>query len=107
MRQPTLFDAPLARHTDPETSHEAAKRMARSGRAKAHAAVALAIVHRAPGRTYQELWAEATDAERETLGDAVELMRRLGDLRRAGTVSNGVARVCRVKGNRMMTWEAV
>lgn len=96
---------PAARASDPATSHEAAARMARSGAAKAHATIALALVRRRPGCTFHELFVEvATDDERAALGSEVELMRRLGDLRRDGKVRNGDARACRVRGTGMMVW---
>lgn len=112
--QPRLFAAdcygggePAARKTDPETSHQAAERVKRSGIAQAHAVIALAIAERLPGSTFHELWAEATEAERAALGDTTELMRRLGSLRNAGKVNHGPARACRVKGTQMVTWVLV
>lgn len=116
-KQPLLFDAPgspyksapLAANADPETSHEAAERHASSGKMGTNAAIALALVQRHPGKTYHELWHLATDAEKRVLGDHIELMRRLGGLKSCvpAVLRHGEARLCQIKGTRMVVWEVV
>jgi predicted HTH transcriptional regulator len=108
----TLFDfadAPLARATDPQTSHDAARNVTASGTRAAHCATILAAVKANPGSTAGEL-AEFTGIDR------VEVGRRLPDLRNAGQVRNTrnadwgkpsqYSRTCLVYGNKMMTWYA-
>ena len=97
----TIFDMdaePRARHTDPPTSHEAARKVARSGRADAHKAMVMRIVQLHPGLTYREI------AGALEWTDHVEVMRRLNDLERAARVRKGAARECSTNGNRMATW---
>ena len=91
----------LARRSDPPTSHEAAAKMQRSGRADAHCAIVLAAVVAHPGLTYREL--------ADLCGlDPVEVMRRLGDLQLGLTpkVVKAEARQSANGGNRMTTWRA-
>jgi hypothetical protein len=99
---PQPLPDPGARHSDPDTSREAARQAKRSGRQHRHAAVVLDLVRRNPGSTSGELW-EASNGQLERH----EVSRRLADVCRAGLVRQGVARVCRVKGTKMVTWEAV
>lgn len=114
MKQPNLFGAPnqfgayepLAAKADPPTSHEAAAAHQSSGKLGVHAAIALALVKRHPGKTYQELFALARPEEKFKLGDPTELMRRLSGLKH-GYVRQGPARVCEVGGRRCVTWEVV
>lgn len=100
------FDAPHAANADPETSHEAAVRMERSGKLNRHCEIVLAIVRRSPG-TYAELWESANDAERAELGDAAALQKRLADLVKRGAIKRLPARACGVKGTSMQPVEAV
>lgn len=108
----TLFDylPPLAppiearaAHADPATSHEAADRMTRSGRAAANAAAVLALVRANPGLTSREL----SELPACPAGiDRWECARRLPDLERHGRVRKGPARACRSSGTRAVTWWA-
>lgn len=92
---------------DPVTSHEAAERHEKSGKAKAHREIALAMVQRNPGKTGHELWRDATDEERKELGDHQELYKRLNDLKHDQKVQQGPKKVCSVKDALMVTWELV
>lgn len=106
MKQASLFDGsnqltvtPLARKTDPSTSHDAAREHKESGNADRSAAKVLDAVNRFPGLTAVEL------AERAGL-DRYEVSRRLSDLRGKQLVRNGEERPCAIKGSRMTTWIA-
>ena len=86
-----------ARNTDPFTSHEAAHDTEASGCASAHRNRCLDEVLKHPGETAAEI-AVAVGLERHAPS------RRLPELRDAGLVINGPARVCRVKGRMSLTW---
>jgi len=86
------------RRSDPETSREAADHMERTGKAKTHKMMCLAVVQEKPGLTAAEIAVEA-GLERH------EASRRLPNLRDEDhSVYNGAARECTVVGNRSMTW---
>lgn len=95
-----LFVHARSRKSDPSTSHEAARRMTKSGVASAQAAAVLAIVRANPGCTSAEVGALMGDDER----DRFVAGRRLPDLRAAGKVRNGDKRRCTVKGSMALTW---
>lgn len=87
----------LARSTDPVTSHEAASEAEGSGRARIQRDRCLASVLDCPGRTAAEV-AAATGLERHAPS------RRLPELRDAGLIANGRARICKVTGRLSITW---
>lgn len=88
---------------DPVTSHEAADRMTRSGRARANAAAVLALMRENPGLTSREL----SELPACPPGiDRHECARRCPDLERAGAARKGPARLCRSSGTRAVTWFA-
>ena len=89
---------------DPLTSHEAAARVTKSERAARHRAIVLSLVQANPSSTGHELFAEATPEEQKELENAVEIYRKLNDLKHAGKVIQGEPRVCRVRGVRMVVW---
>jgi len=86
-----------ARNSDPFTSHEAAREAEASGRARAHRQLCLGEVLRKPGQTAAEI-AVAVGLERHAPS------RRLPELRDAGLVENGPARICEVTGRMSLTW---
>lgn len=90
-----LSDQPVARNSDPATSHEAARKV-RPSRATQQRTI-LAGVEQFPNHTSAEL------AERLGL-DRYVVARRLPELRSALKVQNGEARVCLETGNRAITW---
>jgi hypothetical protein len=93
---------PLARITDPETSHLAGEDQRKSGRQATHCATVLSIVNRLPALTYRELALEAK------LPEAVEVMRRLNDLHKAGLVRPGAQKhKCKVSGRMSTVWYPV
>ena len=86
-----------SRQTDPHTSYEAAHEAEASGRASAQRQACLSEVRRNPGKTAAEI-AQATGLERHAPS------RRLPELRAAGLVINGAARVCTVTSRTSLTW---
>jgi len=86
-----------ARNTDPFTSRDAAREAEASGRAGAQRSLCLDEVLKNPGRTAAEI-AVAAGLERHAPS------RRLPELREAGLVVNGRARVCSVTGRMSLTW---
>lgn len=86
-----------ARNTNPFTSHEAAREAEASGRADAQRNLCLDEVLKNSGKTAAEI-AVATGLERHAPS------RRLPELRDAGLVVNGPARVCRATGRMSITW---
>lgn len=100
--QVTIFDAiATSRHTDPATSHLAAAAVEASGRAGSDRAKLVRAVELHPGHTAVELIGLMM-CEGVTRHNA---SRRLAELRKAGLVTNGPARVCSVSGTKQMTWE--
>ena len=86
-----------ARNTDPATSHAAAHKTEDGGRAGAQRKACLAEVQKNQGKTAAEI-AKATGLERHVPS------RRLPELRVAGSVKNGPARICSVTGRMSLTW---
>lgn len=103
--QLTLFDhsdllTARARKSDPVTSHEAARNHEASGRADSDRRIILAAVKKFPGHTACELF-DLMDQEVKRHN----VSRRLSEMRTAGLVRNGEARICTEAGTRQMTWE--
>lgn len=93
------IQTPIARRTDPESSHLAAEHVTRSG-ARAHQqAQAIAAVRAYPGMTSFEL-AMRTDLDRYMLA------RRLPEVVCAGLVRKGDSKRCSVTGRLALTWWA-
>ena len=95
--QLSLLDPPIARRTDPATSHEAAERVTADGSRAVQTAECLDAVARWPGCTSAEL------AVRMGCSRYVPA-RRLPELRSVGAVANGPARKCSVTGKLALTW---
>jgi hypothetical protein len=107
--QRLLFDVPVKAHTsradrsglvhrhDPRTSHEAARKLEESGKLTGQRRQVLEALGRCNGVTHA------------VLGRFMGLhwltpARRLPELERAGLVTKGEARICRVKGSKCVTW---
>jgi hypothetical protein len=82
------------RNTDPPTSAVAGRAAEADGSVRRHRAMCFETVAHTPGLTAREI--------EDRLG--VKAHKRLPELRRAGMVRNGPARVCRVSGRRALTW---
>lgn len=98
MQQLSLIsDSQIARRSDPEGSHEAARRVTDSGTRASQQRAVLSCVQRSPGRTSREL-AKAYGLDRYMVG------RRLPELREVGKVRNDEKRECRISGVTCETW---
>ena len=91
---------PIARQTDPPSSHAAAQEMERTGRRAGQSEAVLEMVKRHPRRTALEL-------SRLSRLDRYTVSRRLPELERRGLVRRGLIRDCTVNGRPMLTWEPV
>lgn len=90
----------MSRHDDPGSSHEAADEIKSSGLADTQRQLCLDEVNRCQGQTAAEI-AVAIGLERHIPS------RRLPELRDKTSplqVRNGDGRICKVTGNRSMTW---
>ena len=88
-----------AAQRDPETSHAAARQLARSGVLGAQALETLRAL---------AAWPSIAPTSAELAAGNVTLRfryaRRLADLRELGYVTEGPSRVCRVTGRHALTW---
>lgn len=87
---------PIARHSDPDTSHAAAKHITRSGQRDTQAALLLTAVLRIPGGTSAEYGAVVLDR--------YACARRLPELEKLSMVRRGPKRICRATGSEAITW---
>jgi len=97
VNQPTLFDRPLARASDPSTSHEAAADLVASGTWGKQKRQVYAVLCLYPGRTSAEL-AEVAGLDRYMLA------RRLPDLEDERLATKGSKRRCDATGRKAVTW---
>jgi len=96
-----LFRTPIAKNTDPASSHIAAERMDDSGARMRNVVRVSRYVRTHPGSTAAELQALIGDL------DVVEVQRRLSDMKNAGNAHHGPRlRYCRIAGQRVVTWWA-
>ncbi len=99
----TLLDfIPVARTSDPDTSHEAAEAVTRDGSRHRQLVAVLEAVQKAPGLTSAEL---ARDARL----DRYIVARRLPELEKLGKVKRGAAKLCSASpkpGLKAITWTA-
>lgn len=93
-------DRPRTHRGDPQTSHEAAEHLKRSGRLAAQQQAVMEALRECDGATHAEL---GVFMGLHWLTPA----RRLPELERAGLVKKGEPRICRVKGSRCTTWWTV
>jgi len=100
-----LSDSPIARSTDPRTSHEAAASL---GKRADQQRYVLDCVKRTPFRTSAELARDATFSKPQEFQHYRYLFaRRLPELRDAGYLMNGRVRPCTVTGKSALTWVEV
>lgn len=88
---------PIARRTDPASSHLAAADITADGTRAAQHHQVLRAVRRWPGLTSREL-AQAAG------GDRYVVARRLPEVESTGLVHRGPMRPCRVSGRQALTW---
>lgn len=91
------IQTPAARATDPNSSHDTADEITRSGLRAEQQALTLAAIRAFPGNTMQEL-AELTGHSRYMLG------RRVSECETAGAVRRGQKRKCTVTGRSAEPW---
>ena len=96
-RRPMRVETPIARNTDPESSHLAAREITASGKREDQQHQTIAAVQRYPGLTMQEL-AARTNLCRFMLG------RRISECETAGKVRRGQKRKCTVTGRQAEPW---
>jgi hypothetical protein len=94
---------PLARWRNPSSSHAAAAEMMGSEQQRSECGAILALLRTcfAP-QTYRSIHALL----RGEISEAVEVQRRLNDLRNAGLVRNGAQQRCPISGRLAQTWAA-
>ena len=97
---PTLFDRPRSRATDPWPSDAAEDGHRKSGKMGRNVGLVVKWVHLHPGCTATELWA----CPQNHRVNRHEVSRRLSDAMHAGLVRQGEKRRCSVKGTLMVTW---
>ncbi len=86
----------VARVSDPESSHEAARNITKSGKATSHRKLCLDFVRAHPGCTAGEI-GKALGLDRYVVG------KRLPELRPDLLINRG-QRVCNAHGTKMQTW---
>ena len=114
MRQAHLFPveppqprSPIARQTDPVTSHEAAAEVTASGLRDTQAAAILAAVRAHPGQTSRELatvFPAADQIDRYVTGRRLPELEQLGLVVARGRHRRDEARICRVSRRLAVTW---
>lgn len=104
--QDLLDFIPRSRLTDPDTSHEAAAEIAKSGAGDAQRDLCVKAVTLWPGRTTAELAELMVKAGWPVVPAACRWMvaRRCPEARRLGLVESGSPRKCTATGKRAMTW---
>jgi hypothetical protein len=97
MKQQSLFTNPIARKSDPKSSHLAASEITRSGVRESQCETILDVLACHPWTTSRELTLYC-DLDR------YQIARRLPDLENAGLVRKGFIRKCRIGGRKSVTW---
>jgi predicted HTH transcriptional regulator len=92
-----IFNNPIARQQDPETSHEAAEFITTTGIRANQCRWVLKAVLATPGLTASEL------AKRHNIDHPI-MHKRLPDLRKKGLVCNLTKRTCAITRRTAMTW---
>ena len=93
----TLWSVSQSHTNDPQPSHDAEKRMRRSGALHTQKERVLQLVELYPGRTAAELLKYTSMKE-------IAVRKRLSDLKNDGKVIQGGPRTCRVAGTSAMVW---
>ncbi len=102
-----LSDSPIARNTDPVTSHLAAKDITASGVRSEQQRQVLELVRRYPHYTSRELSQTPFNQQHYKL-DRWDIARRLPELREANLIQMDEGkRPCNITRKAAMTWVAV
>ena len=102
-----MFDTPIARSTDPETSKTAAAAQTESGKRASDAAILLELVKRYPGHTAAEYSYLLKGRGVDWYHAARMPTKRLSDLLNRGSVRAGKPRLCRVTDRSARTYYGV
>ena len=94
---PLLSYSPVARRSDPASSHQAAAEITRDGSRARQQRVVLETVLRNPDHTAFEL-------TRFCELDRYQIQRRLSEMASTGLVEKGPARVCSITGRQAVVW---
>lgn len=92
-----LVETPIARATDPESSHRAAAEITASRRRQQQIAMVINMVRKLPGMTSMELAGMTGE-------DTYVIARRLPEAVTAGAIVKGIQRPCSVTGKLALTW---
>lgn len=99
-----VVQTPIARRTDPESSHLAAETITKSGARSDQQNKAAEAVKQFPGHTSHEL-AALTCGKRNVTDWRYALARRLPECEVSGRVRKGQMRTCSVTGRKAHVWE--
>ena len=97
MENELLSDTPIARATDPESSHEAADEVTGDGTRASQQWVIFSLVTKNPGCTSDELASVC-------YLDRYQVARRLPELEDAGYIRRGALRMSGISGRKATTW---
>lgn len=104
-RQGLLADTPRSRASDPDTSHEAADKLRRSGELGKRQRLVLEAVKRWPGRTSAELGKLiAEERQEDVVVWRYRAGRRLSEVAIGGHIRRSKPRQCAATGNHAATW---
>ena len=97
---------PIARRTDPETSHLAAAEITGTGKRNKQALQVLELVRKNPGCTSLELASARVQVDSKTgpYVDRYQIARRMADLVAQGKVAKGPTRRCKLGNRPAPTW---
>lgn len=100
---PTVVDSPIARRSDPPTSHQAAAEITSDGTRSRLTELALELVRTRPGLCANELdeLAQACNVR------GGEIHKRLKELERTGQIKQGEPRISTVTKRHCLTWYPV
>jgi hypothetical protein len=97
LRQPDLWDSPLSRAADPQSSRAAEIEAVESGLVAGHERLIVAAVRARPGQTGDEIGAAVGLTN-------VQVLRRTRAMERRGVIRRGDQRASRVSGRLAVTW---
>ena len=104
VKQPDPFDCPIARNTDPMSSHLAADDIIKSGQREKQQEECCRVVEANPGCTSREL-AERTDSDRYMFSRRLPELERQGRVHRMrGMAGNILLRKCAAGGKMCCVW---
>ena len=94
---PRRVETPIARKSDPASSHLAAAEVTASGKRQQQIGLVIDLVRKFPGLTSMELAGMSGE-------DRYMIARRLPEALTAGAIRKGEQRACSVTGRLALTW---